>query len=64
VEKGFQSYAYDLTITENGRNAYLKENKGETLDKKQTGKYYLPKGNYTVEVTLNGVKKSRELVVE
>jgi len=64
VEKGFQSYAYDLAFTVNGRNAYLKENKGETLDKKQTGKYYLPKGNYTVEITLNGVKKSRELVVE
>ncbi len=64
VEKGFQSYAYDLAITENGRNAYLKENKDAKMDKSSNGKYYLPKGNYTVEVTLNGVKKSRELVAE
>lgn len=64
VEKGFQTYDYDLTLTENGRKAYLKENKETKIDKSSNGKYYLPKGNYTVEVTLNGVKKSSELVVE
>lgn len=64
VEKGFQSYTYDLTLTENGRNAYLRENKDAKMDKSSNGKYYLPKGNYTVEVTLNGVKKTVALVVE
>src|SRR5690606_16049866 len=64
VEKGFQSYTYDLTLTESGRNAYLRENKAAKIDKSSNGNYYLPKGNYTVEVTLNGVKKSSELVVE
>jgi len=64
VEKGFQSYDYDLTITESGRNAYQKENKEAKIDKSSNGKYYLPKGTYTLEVSLNGVKKSRELVVE
>lgn len=64
VEKGFQTYDYDLTLTENGRKAFLKENKEAKLDKSSNGKYYLLKGNYTIEVTLNGVKKSSELVVE
>ncbi|MCR9181995.1 MAG: glycosyl hydrolase [Flavobacteriaceae bacterium] len=64
VEKGFQNYDYNLTLTENGRNAYLKENKETKIDKSSNGKYYLPKGTYTLEVTLNGVKKLRELVVE
>ncbi len=64
VEKGFQNYKYDLTLTEKGRNAYLKENKDASIEKKQNGKHYLPKGTFTVEVDLNGVKKAKELVVD
>lgn len=64
VDKGFHSYEYDLTLTENGRKAYLKESKEEKIEEKQNGKYYLPKDTYTVEITLNGVKKTEELVVE
>jgi len=64
VEKGFQNFAYDLTLSENGRNVYLKENKDASMEKKQNGKYYLQKGTYTVEVSLHGVKKMQELVVE
>mgnify|MGYP006896886815 CR=1 FL=1 len=52
------------TLTENGRKAYLKENKDTAIEEKQNGKYYLPVGTYTVEITLNGVKKAGELVVE
>ncbi|WP_339609600.1 glycosyl hydrolase [uncultured Planktosalinus sp.] len=61
---GFNSYEYDLTLSENGRKAYLKENKEATIEEKQNGKYYLPKGIYNVEITLNGVKKTKEMVVE
>lgn len=64
VDKGFHTYDYDLTLTENGRKAYLKENKSTVIEEKQNGSYYLPQGAYTVEVTLNGVKKIGELVVE
>lgn len=64
VDKGFHIYEYDLTLTENGRKAYLKENKEAKVEEKQNGKYYLPKGTYNVEINLNGVKKTGELVVE
>lgn len=64
ADKGFNAYTYELNLTENGRNAYLRENKDARIEKRQNGKYYLPAGSYQVEVTLNGIKKTGELVVE
>lgn len=53
-DKGFNYVAYDLTITEKGRKALMKENKELDIPKAQNDKYYLPKGVYKVE--LNGEK--------
>ena len=41
---------YDLTITEAGKNALAKEDSKLKISKSQNGKYYLPKGKYTVKI--------------
>ena len=50
LDKGFNYVPYDLTITEKGRNALMKENTELNIDKAQNDKYYLPKGNYVISV--------------
>jgi hypothetical protein len=50
ADKGFNYTAYDLTITEKGRKALLKENTSIDINKAQNGKYYVPKGNYTIQI--------------
>ncbi|MEZ4801405.1 MAG: glycosyl hydrolase [Gelidibacter sp.] len=50
ADKGFNNAQYDLTITENGRNALIKENEELQIPKAKNNKYYLPKGIYTVQI--------------
>ncbi|WP_223032564.1 VPS10 domain-containing protein [Hanstruepera marina] len=54
LDRGFNYVEYDLTITEKGRKALMKENTEIDISKAQNDKYYLPRGAYTVE--LNGKK--------
>ena len=48
--KGFNYATYDLTMTEKGKKALLKENSSIDVSESQNKKYYLPKGSYTVQV--------------
>ena len=50
ADKGFNFAEYDLSMTEAGKSALMKENTKLNLRKAQNGKYYLPKGKYTVKV--------------
>ncbi|WP_121495518.1 WD40/YVTN/BNR-like repeat-containing protein [Hanstruepera ponticola] len=49
-DKGFNYIEYDLTMTEKGRKALMKENSEIDISKSQNEKYYLPKGKYTIVV--------------
>jgi len=48
--KGFNYTEYDLTITEAGKQALMKEDTKLKVSKAQNGKYYLPKGKYTIRI--------------
>ena len=50
ASRGFNYAEYDLTMTEAGKKALMKENTALNVRKAQNGKYYLPKGNYTIKV--------------
>lgn len=50
ADKGFNLAAYDLTITENGRNKLIQENSDLEIPKAKNEKYYLPKGTYTIRI--------------
>lgn len=50
ADKGFNRASYDLTISETGRKALLKENTELQIPKAKNEKYYLPKGIYTIQI--------------
>lgn len=50
ADKGFNYADYDLTMSSGGREALMKENTKVRVPKAQNGKYYLPKGKYTVQI--------------
>jgi len=50
ADKGFNYVDYNLELTPKGRKALLKENTSIDINKANNGKYYLPKGIYTVQV--------------
>ncbi|MFK7748703.1 MAG: WD40/YVTN/BNR-like repeat-containing protein [Kordia sp.] len=61
---GFNTWNYDVSVTEKARKKYLKKDEDASIPKKKNGAYYLPKGTYTIEVSGNGGKDSTELVIE
>lgn len=50
ADKGFNYVDYDLTLTEQGKKALLKEDKSIKVNKAKNGKQYLPKGKYTIQI--------------
>ena len=50
ADKGFNYATYDLTINEAGKQALTKANSKLKINKAGNGKYYLPKGKYTIKV--------------
>ncbi len=50
TDKGFNYITYDLSLTKKGRKELLKENDKMEIDKAKNGKYYLPKGKYTIQI--------------
>lgn len=50
VNKGFNYVDYDMSLTENGRKALMKENSDLQINKAKNDKYYLPKGNYVIQI--------------
>ena len=47
---GFNFIEYDLSFSEKGLKAYMKKHEKSKIEKKKNGKYYLPKGKYTVKI--------------
>lgn len=50
ADKGFNYVDYNLEITEKGKKALMKENTSVDISKGGNGKYYLPKGVYTIQI--------------
>ncbi len=50
ADEGFNYTNYDLTLTEKGRKALLKSNTSIDINKAKNGKYYLPKGVYSIQI--------------
>ncbi len=48
ADKGFNDVNYDFSITERGREALIKEDSSIKINKADNGKYYLPKGEYSI----------------
>lgn len=59
VEKGINYYTYDLSISEKVSKKLVKKDKTLKIEKRKNNKYYLPKGNYKVEI--NGVSKTFDI---
>ena len=62
AEKGFNRVQYDLTISEKAAKKLAEDTKAEKNS--NTGKYYIPKGKYKVEVKLNGSTATENLEVK
>lgn len=60
IDKGFNYVDYDMTLSEKGRKRLLKENTSIVVNKAKNGKYYLPKGTYSIQVG----KQKTPLIVE
>lgn len=50
ADQGFNYTDYNLELTKKGRKALMKENTDLDIKEANNGKYYLPKGNYTIEI--------------
>ncbi|MDG5490937.1 sialidase family protein [Psychroserpens sp. SPM9] len=50
ADKGFNYTTYDLTLTEKGKKELLKEDTNIEIETADNGKYYIPKGEYTVQI--------------
>ncbi len=49
-DKGYNEVSFDLSFNEKGKKAYEGANKNVKLEKAKNGKFYLPKGTYTVKI--------------
>jgi hypothetical protein len=61
ADKGLNYTKYDLTITEKGKKALEKTDDELEIEKKTNGKYYLPKGEYTVYFSMGETKEKKTL---
>ncbi len=59
ADKGFNYIDYNLELTSKGRKALMKEKTDIDINKASNGKYYLPKGVYTIEI--DGEKTKLEI---
>jgi photosystem II stability/assembly factor-like uncharacterized protein len=64
ADAGFNTWNYDVSVTEKARKKFLKKNEDATIPKKKNGAYYLPKGTYAIEISGNGASDSTKLVIE
>ena len=62
VDLGINIIAYDLSVSEKGVKAVKK--RGKELKKQDNGVYYLPKGEYTVKIFIEGKSDSTTLEIK
>lgn len=63
ADAGYNYTKYDLTISEKGKKA-LEKADDITIQKKKNDKYYLPKGEYTVTISMGDIMEKKKLVVK
>ena len=63
-QTGINTVDYDLSISEKGKKLLEKENSELNISKQKNGKYYLPKGKYTLELQNAGITTSTGLEVK
>lgn len=64
TDRGINYFDYDLTFSEKGKKTFDKKNKNITLKEAPNGKYYLPKGKYTIETSTNGGTSKKQFEVK
>ena len=64
ADAGLNFVSYDLTLTEKGKKELEKTTSEVTIEKKKNGKYYLPKGTYTVVFKQGKESTKQTLVIE
>ena len=62
ASRGINIAAYDMTLSKKGKKAL--EKSGVVITMADNGKYYLPKGNYTVTLSIGGSSKSTPFEVK
>ena len=62
AEKGVNIYDYDLSVSEKGKKSLVK--KDIMLKAADNGKYYLPKGEYSISIQNGDMQKSIDLNLE
>ena len=50
ADSGFNEAVFDVSFSEDGRKAYEAQNKEASIKAAKNGKYYLPKGKYTIKI--------------
>ncbi|MDG1571413.1 glycosyl hydrolase [Robiginitalea sp. M366] len=63
ADPGFNVLSYDVAFSKEGKSAYLKKNKAK-LEVADNGKTYLPKGEYTVVLSLGGATAEGSFTIE
>lgn len=64
LNKGFNTIDYDVTITKKGKDILEKRDDNLKITKQKNSKFYLPKGNYIINIHTNTAQKSVSLVIE
>ena len=63
-DAGFNLWNYDLSMDTAGQKAYNKRYKKDPLEAAENGVIYLPKGAYTIEVSIQGTNQKRMLTLK
>jgi photosystem II stability/assembly factor-like uncharacterized protein len=50
ADKGYNEVSFNISFSEKGKKGYEDANKNSKLEKAKNGKFYLPKGTYTVKI--------------
>ena len=64
VEKGYNYINYDVTLAKNQLNKYQTKNRKNPLKSAKNGRYYLPKGTYTVKMEQDGNVQSQNFKIQ
>lgn len=62
IDKGFNTIAYDLTLSNKGKKSL--EKNGAKFSETANDKSYLPKGNYKISIIVGGMKVVEDLEVK
>ena len=64
ISKGLHKVDYDLSIDEKTKTALEKKDTKIKISQAENKKYYLPAGNYTIELDANGKRETQTLILK